>query len=120
MALDLAQEIASKTMEQKEQKKKVENIVLAIEDVRQWAADELGLKVHDWKIDKAATILNAMKEGGLLAATGPGGDNRRFDLASKRGRKIKSYVVSNFDVGLDGKWKDIEKHHRLPEDLGPF
>ena len=111
LAFDLASSICSEPVK----------VVVAVEDVRHWVARERGLNVDDYRMERAATLLKAMKKGGLQAPTNrPGESNRRFDITTKTGRKFKSYVAANFHIEADADWKEIKDYYRESEDLGAF
>ena len=120
IALDLARGICEEDEQRAAENEKFKNVVIAVEDVRQWAADRLGLKIDNWKIDKPALLLKALKEGGLIAAVTAEGKNRRFDITAGHGKNFKSYVVTNFDVGPDDDWEKIKNHYRGYGVLGSF
>jgi Family of unknown function (DUF5906) len=94
-----------------------EQIVLAVEDVRDWVATQRNIWRNDSKLERPMTLRKALKAAGLMEPAFKGGKDQRFQIDPAR---IKSHVVANFYIGPEETWPTIKEFYKKPEDLKPM
>ena len=109
LAFDLGLVVKEKETEQK--------IVLAMEDVRNWVAEQRKIyDPNDRHLEKSATLRKAMIAAGLREPKAKGEVRRRFRIRNA----VYSYVVANFEIGEGMEWTDLREFYVDPEALKPL
>jgi hypothetical protein len=94
---------------------KLEKIVLAVDDVRDWVAARLQISREDKKLPSALKIRRALVRAGLREPGLARGEVRhRYKIG---GLRAKSYVVANFEIEPGSKWEDIRDHYKVPDSV---
>ena len=90
---------------------KLKKIVLAVDDVRGFAAACLQIHREDPKLASPLAIRRALVRAGLKEPKLARGETRkRFPIAALGGRK--SYVVANFEIAPGTKWEGIKDFYQ--------
>jgi hypothetical protein len=112
IAFELGEHVAALNKPDKEQPdKKLEKIVLAVDDVRGFAAACLQSHREDPRLASPLAIRRALVRAGLREPKLARGETRRrFPIAALGGRT--SYVVANFEIAPGTKWDGIKGSYR--------
>jgi Family of unknown function (DUF5906) len=112
IAFDFGEHVAELNTKSKTRpEEKLQNIVLSVDDVRDFVATQLQIHREDLRLASPLAIRRALVRAGLREPKLAKGEKRkRFSIAARGGRM--SYVVANFEIAAGAKWEHIEKHYQ--------
>jgi hypothetical protein len=126
IAFDLARHaLDMNTADKDKPAKKLEEIVLAIEDVRAFVALQRGMLVSDRRLEKSLELRKAMKQAGLFEPkpSDRGERLRRYKINRATAANpdfVMSYVVANFEIEAKTEWEAIKARYRKPGEVWPM
>jgi hypothetical protein len=111
----MAHDIADQAI--KKSKETGKGIVLAVEDVRDWIANQRRMDRNSPNMESSLKLRKAMRSAGMVEpARDHEGNYRRFAV---RGRGTLSFVLATFRIDQDQKWEGISEFYMQTDELVP-
>ena len=103
---------------------KDKNVVVAIQEVREWVARKRGLDIDDHRrLESQLTLRKAMRAAGLMEPSRREDGRPRFKITigdDRNSRTMLSHVMANFLIDKDAKWPEIKEHFKTADDIWPM
>jgi hypothetical protein len=120
IAFDLGEVIVGmNTLEEDRPEKKLEKILVAVDDVRDWVAARLGISKTDRLLDKPYMIRRALVRAGMKEPTRAPRQTRTPRFLVDPGQKKVCYVVANFPIPPGATWEELKEHYGNPDFINP-